>query len=71
MTHAELIAEQIGNITSRAKARALNELQDGFSAGDHQAIDAPRFLPAATWADSITMRKAMAIPARGGDHAQS
>ena len=68
MTHAELIATQIANITSRATSRALNELRDEFGADDLQAIDAPRFVPATTWADSITMRKAMAIPARGGDH---
>ena len=71
MTHAELITTQIANIVRNAKCRALNELQDGFSADDMQAIDAPRFIPPATFSNIITMRKAMAITGRGGDHANA
>ena len=70
MTNTEFIAAQITDITSRSLSRALNELQDGFGPDDHQALDAPRFIPPTTWGDSITMRQAMVIPARGGDHAQ-
>jgi hypothetical protein len=69
VTHNELVAKQIFDIIRRPHIRALNELAPEFSEDDMQAIDAPRLLPAATFADAIDMRKAMVIQGRGGDHA--
>ena len=53
----------------RPKNKKLGELREGFGPSDHQALDAPRMSPPTSFADSIRMRKAMAIPGRGGDYA--
>ena len=72
MYHTELVTSQISTITSRARTRAINELADGFGADDHQALDATRFTPPANFGRNIiTMRREMAIPARGGDYANA
>ena len=67
--HAKKVSKQLADISRRPKIRALNELREGFGPSEHQALDAPRMSPTSSFTDPIRMRKAMAIPGRGGDYA--